>query len=59
LIPVLSIARQLLLAATKGDEEVQWALGTTIRQAHVQCLLAPLGRFLTEIACRAMVDIKC
>jgi hypothetical protein len=34
------------LQTMKGDEEVQWPLGPTIRQTHVQCPLAPLGRLL-------------
>ena len=34
------------LKTMKGDEEVQWPLGSTIREAHVQCPLAPLGRLL-------------
>jgi hypothetical protein len=46
LIPVLSTARQSPLAAMRGDEAVQWPRGTAIRQAHVQCFLAPLGRLL-------------
>jgi hypothetical protein len=45
-MPVLSTVRQLLLAATRGDKKVQWALGPTIRQTYVQRLLAPLGRLL-------------
>jgi len=39
LIPVLSTARQSLLAAMRGDQKVQRASPTTIRQVYVQRLL--------------------
>jgi hypothetical protein len=39
------------------DKEVQWSLGPTIREAHVQSLLAPLT--YASMCCRAMDDIRC
>jgi hypothetical protein len=36
LMPVLSTARQLLLAATRGDQKVQWPCGALVRNGNRQ-----------------------
>ncbi len=53
-MPVLSTARQSLLAAMRGDQQVQRPLGAALGDVYVQGLLTPLGRFAMQIACRAM-----